>query len=178
MWKSGDHVILRGIYNQNVWIAQSAVVVQDDPAEVALAILPGARCAVPEGYLSRKHGTEGKWSRWDDYQNNRRNMQEFSWKTNRLLLLMEPEKFYASIYFWNHDTHEFLCYYVNFQLPFTRSVHGFDTLDLELDIVIDPSYEWHWKDMEEYEDGIAKGIFLPEWLDRIDQAVGRIDQFP
>jgi hypothetical protein len=66
MWKPGDHVLLRGIYNNHVWIAQSSIVVKDDPAEVALALLPGAGCAVPEGYLNRKHGTGGKWSRWDD----------------------------------------------------------------------------------------------------------------
>lgn len=170
MWKPGDHVVLRGIYNRHVWIAQSAVVVKDDLAEVAIAIIPGAQCAVPEGYISGKHGATRKWSRWDDYQNDHRNMQELTWHTNRVLLLMEPEKYYASIYFWNDSSHEFLCYYVNFQLPFTRSVHGFDTLDLELDIVIDPSYEWQWKDVEEYQDGIAKGIFMREWIDGIDQA--------
>lgn len=170
MWKSGDHVLLRGIYNHHVWIAQSAVVVKDDPSEVALAILPGARCAVPEGYLNRKHGAEGKWSRWDDYLHDRRDMQEFTWQTNRLLLLMEPEKYYASIYFWNHASNEFLCYYVNFQLPFTRTTCGFDTLDLELDIVIEPSYAWEWKDAQEYQDGIAKGVFQQEWIEAIDQA--------
>lgn len=162
--------MLRGIYNHHVWIAQSCIVVKDDPSEVALVILPDARCAVPEGYLNRKHGAGGKWSRWDDYLNDRRDMQQFNWHTNRLLLLMEPEKYYASIYFWNHATNEFLCYYVNFQLPFSRSTHGFDTLDLELDIVIEPSYEWEWKDAQEYQDGIAKGIFQQEWIDHIDRA--------
>lgn len=170
MWQPGDHVVLRGIYNQHVWIAQSAIVVKDDPAEVALTIFPGAGCAVPEGYLNRKHGTEGKWSRWDDYLNDHRNMQALTWHTNRLLLLMEPERYYASIYFWDHASHEFLCYYVNFQLPFTRSTSGFDTLDLELDIVIEPSYEWEWKDAQEYQDGIAKGVFQQEWIDSIERA--------
>ncbi len=170
MWKPGDHVVLRGIYNNHVWIAQSAIVVKDQPDEVALAILPGAQCAVPEGYIKRKHGSEGTWSRWDDYQNDRRNLQELTWHTNRLLLLMKPNEYYGSIYFWNHASHEFLCFYINFQLPFARTSHGFDTLDLELDIIVEPSYEWQWKDLEEYQDGIAKGIFLQEWIDHIDQA--------
>ncbi len=176
MWNYGDHVILRGLNNQHVWIAQSAIVVKDDPTEVALAILPGAECAVPEGYVNRKHGGSRKWSRWDDYQNGRRNIQKISWQTNRLLLLMEPEKYYASIYFWNHASHEFLCYYVNFQLPLRRSAHGFDTLDLELDIVIEPSYEWSWKDAEEYQDGITKGIFQQEWIDSIERAKPEVFQ--
>jgi protein associated with RNAse G/E len=176
MWKPGDHVLLRGIYNNHVWIAQSSIVVKDDPAEVALALLPGAGCAVPEGYLNRKHGTGGKWSRWDDYLNDRRDMQEFNWHTNRLLLLMEPESYYGAVYFWNHASNEFLCYYINFQLPFTRTAHGFDTLDLELDIVIEPSYEWQWKDAEEYQEGIAKGVFQPQWIEKIDQAKAEVFQ--
>lgn len=170
MWNPGDRVVLRGIYDNHVWIAQSAIVVKDQLEEVALAILPGAQCAVPEGYIKRKHGGEGKWTRWDDYKNDRRSLQELTWHTNRLLLLMSPADYYASIYFWDHATHEFLCFYVNFQLPFKRSTHGFDTLDLELDIVVEPSYEWQWKDLEEYQEGIAKGVFQQEWIDNIDHA--------
>ncbi len=176
MWKSGDNVVLRGIYNHRVWIAQSAVVVKDDPDEVALAILPGAQCAMPEGYINGKHGVRRGWSRWEDYRNDDCNMQDFIWHTNRLLLLMEPEKYYATIYFWRNEDHQFLCYYVNFQLPFTRSANGFDTLDLELDIVIEPAYDWRWKDVEDYQDGIARGILSKEWTDKIDQAKNEIFQ--
>lgn len=176
MWKPGDHVVMRGVYNQHVWIVQSAIVVKDTVEEVAIAILPGAQCAMPEGYINGKHGVRGKWSRWDDYQNDRRDMQEFTWHTNRLLVLMQPEKYYASIYFWKHDTGEFLCYYVNFQLPFVRSAHGFDTLDLELDIVLEPSLAWSWKDQEEYQDGIARGVLRPEWIDEIEQSTEEIFQ--
>jgi hypothetical protein len=52
MWKPGDVVALRGIYNQRVSYIQSAVVVQDQPEEVALAVLPGAECFAPEGYIA------------------------------------------------------------------------------------------------------------------------------
>lgn len=176
MWNPGDHVILRGIYNRRVWIVQSSIVVKDEPNEVALALLPGAQCAMPEGYIHGKHGPEGKWSRWDDYLHKLPNLQEFTWHTNRLLLLMRPEDYYGSIYFWRHDTNEFLGYYVNFQLPFTRTTNGFDTLDLELDIVIEPSYAWHWKDSEEYQDGIAKGILGKEWTDQIEQSKPEVFQ--
>src|SRR5215207_2322831 len=176
MWKPGDTVVLRGIYNQRVWIAQSALVVQDDSKEVALAILPGAECAMPEGYINGKHGVRRDWARWEDYISDNRKMQKFIWHTNRLLLLMEPQKYYATIYFWKDDNHQFQCYYINFQLPFIRTTHGFDTLDLELDIIIEPSYEWYWKDLEDYQDGIERGILLKDWTDQIDEAMKEIFQ--
>jgi len=170
LWKPGDIVALRGIYNQRAWYVQSAVVVQDEPQEVALAILPGAECFAPEGYINGKHGARRQWDRWDDYTNNKWKMQGYSWHTNRLLILLKPGKYYASIYFWRADTNQFLCYYINFQLPFRRNGIGFDTLDLELDLIIEPAYEWRWKDFDEYREGINSGIILKEWIDQTECA--------
>ena len=170
MWKPGDSVALRGIYNQRVSYIQSTVVVQDCPEEVALAVLPGAECYAPEGYIHGKHGVSGRWDRWDEYAKNNWKMQRYAWHTNRLLILLQPEKYYASYYFWQADENRFLCYYVNFQIPFQRARIGFDTFDLELDIVIEPTYEWHWKDVDDYQRGIECGILLNEWTQEIDAA--------
>ncbi len=174
-WKPGDTVAMRGIYNQHVWIAQSAIVVQDTKDEVALAILPGAECMMPEGYINGKHGERREWDRWGDYKNNNWDMQKFIWHTNRLLVLLEPQKYYATIYFWREDTNQFLCYYINFQLPFWRSECGFDSLDLELDIVIDPEHKWHWKDEGDYRKGIDSNIILKKWIDEIE--IAKLDIF-
>ena len=169
-WKPGDTVALRGIYNQRVSYMQSAVVVRDSSEEVALAIIPGAECCAPEGYINGKHGAAGQWDRWDKYLKGDWKMQSFVWHTNRLLILLQPEKYYASYYFWRANDNEFLCYYVNFQLPFDRSSIGFDTFDLELDIVIEPTYEWHWKDLDDYQRGIQRGILCKEWVREINAA--------
>ncbi len=176
MWKPGDSVAFRGIYNQRVWIVESALVVKDSEEETVLALLPGAECMMPEGYVNGKHGERHTWDRWSDYQSDNRNMVKFLWHTNRLLVLLEPDKYYATIYFWEDATDQFLCYYVNFQLPFWRSGCGFDTLDLELDVVIEPSYGWQWKDLEDYQDGINRGILLKEWTAKVDDAKKEIFQ--
>src|SRR5512138_3101484 len=131
-WKPGEAVALRGIYNQHPWYIQSAVMVHDKPEEVALAILPGAECCAPEGYINGKHGPTGQWDRWGEYVQNNWKLQRYTWRTNRLLILLQPEKYYASYYFWQADKNLFTGYYINFQLPFRRSAVGLDTLDLEL----------------------------------------------
>jgi protein associated with RNAse G/E len=137
---------------------------------VALAILPGAECFAPSGYMNGKHGPSGYWDRWGEYKKGDWEMQRYAWRTNKLLILLEPEKYYASFYFWRADTNQFLCYYINFQLPFRRSQIGFDSFDLELDMIIEPTYEWHWKDVDQYQKGIAYGILLPEWIQEIEAA--------
>lgn len=169
-WKPGEHVALRGIFGDRVSYIQSAVVVHDRHEEVALAILPGAECFAPEGYINGKHGTSGQWDRWDAYIKGNWKMQRYSWHTNRFLILLQPEKYYASYYFWQDDKNQFLCYYINFQLPFRRTRIGFDSLDLELDIVIEPTYEWRWKDLDDYQRGIECGILRQEWIKEIDTA--------
>jgi protein associated with RNAse G/E len=71
---------------------------------------------------------------------------------------------------WNDASGQFLCYYINFQLPFTRSQCGFDTFDLELDMVIEPTFAWKWKDVREYQQGIQRGILREEWVEAIENA--------
>ncbi len=169
-WKPGESVALRGIYKNRVSYIQSAVVVHDRPEEVAVAVLPGAECSAPEGYINGKHGPSGHWDRWGEYAKGSWNMQRYIWHTNRLLILLQPEKYYASYYFWRAADEQFIGYYVNFQLPFRRSEVGFDSFDLELDIVIEPTYVWHWKDEDDYRIGIECGILRREWVREIETA--------
>jgi len=169
-WMPGEPVALRGIYNNRVWYMQSALVVHDSPEEVALAILPGAECSAPREYIHGKHGDCGLYDRWGNYLGDRWNMENYLWRTNRLLILLQPEMYYARMFFWDHGSGNFLCYYVNFQLPFRRTEIGFDTLDLELDIIIEPDHEWHWKDVENYQKGIDCGVIRREWVEQIDKA--------
>ena len=171
VWKPGDIVAMRGIYDQRVWSAQPTIIIKDSPEEVILAILPGAECMVPKGY---SNGKQGNWRRWD-FKDKEWELENFVWHTNRLLVLLEPQKFYATIYFWQESTNQFLCYYINFQLPFSRSECGFDTLDLELDIIVEPEYKWRWKDEDDYQKGIDSGIILKEWTKEIELA--KLDVF-
>lgn len=170
MWKPGDVVALRGIYNGRVWYMQSTLVVQDTSEEVALIVLPGAECSAPEGYKNRKPDGSGHWDRWDDYLQDSWNMHSYLWRTHRVLILLQAEKFYSTMLFWNHEKNTFVGYYVNFQLPFRRRDLSLDTLDLELDLDIKPDLSFRWKDMEEYEKGIEAGIIQPAWVKAVDDA--------
>ena len=169
LWKEGDAVVLRGVYEGRPTYAQSMRVIRDTPDETALLIWPGAECAVPKGYIHHPHDAS-KWDRWAETLTNSLDLQPYTWHTNRFLVLLEPEKFYATIYIWEAEPNQFSCYYINFQLPFRRTPIGFDTLDLDLDIVIEPDFQWKWKDAGEYEHGIRSGGIKTEWVNEIEQA--------
>lgn len=168
LWNEGDTVVLRGVYEERPVYVQSARVVKDTPEETALLVWPGAECMVPNGYLNHAHSAA--WDRWQETMDNTLDLKPFTWHTNRFLILLEPEKFYSTIYIWKAASNRFDCYYVNFQLPFRRTRLGFDTLDLDLDIVIQADYTWKWKDMDEYQRAIQLGGIRPEWAASVERA--------
>ena len=166
MWKPGEVVSWRGIYRERVWHAQTTIVVKDSPEEIVLTLLPGTECIAPEGYLDGKDSSKRRWNFKDKYWA----AQDYLWRTNRLLLLLEPEKFYSIMHFWEHASNEFLCYYVNFQLPFKRGANSVDTLDLDLDIIVNPDLSFEWKDEADYQKAIEHEIIFPEWIQGIEDA--------
>jgi protein associated with RNAse G/E len=166
VWKPGEVVTWRGIYRERVWHAMPTIVVKDTSQETVLALTPGANCMVEENYAKNRKNGKRRW----DFKEDDWNLENFTWHTNRLLFIMEPEKYYSVIYFWNHENDEFLCYYINFQLPFKKKHSSIDTLDLDLDLVIHPDFSFEWKDADEYQTAIEAGIILPEWIEEIESA--------
>ena len=166
VWKPGDIISWRGIYRNKVWHAQTVIIVKDTPEEIVIALLPGAECVAPGGYLNGKDSNKRRWN----FKNKDWESQDYLWRTNRLLILLEPEKYYSTMYFWDDDSNEFLCYYINFQLPFQRSHCGIDTLDLDLDLIINPDFSYEWKDEDDYQKAIDNGVITPEWTREIEMA--------
>lgn len=170
MWSYGDLITWRGIYRERIWHVQPTLLVKDSPQEVVTTLLPGTECVAEEGYPQQKKNDRHRWYFVDrDWQ-----LATYTWKTNRLLLIFEPEKYYSTILFWNHGSDEFLCYYINFQLPFRRNHRSLDTLDLDLDIVIRPDLTYEWKDLDDYQTAIEHGVILPEWIQGIESAKSEI----
>lgn len=169
-WKPGDAVTWRGVYRNRVWHAQTVIIVQDTPEEIVMTLLPGAECVAPEGYLNGKDSNRRRWNFKDkDWEK-----QNYLWRNNRLLLLLEPQKYYSTMYFWHDESNEFLCYYINFQLPFQRSHCGVDTLDLDLDLIINPDFSFEWKDEDDYQKAIDNGVIIPEWTQEIEMAKNEV----
>lgn len=169
-WQPGEIAALRGISGGRFWSARSTIVIHDQPDELALLLLPGAECAAPWGYVHQKHGDHSRWDRWGDELSRSWSVDKYNWQTKRCLILMTPGSVYSILLMWEHVNNKFLGYYVNFEIPYTRSLPGFDTHDLELDMVIDPSLAWQWKDQEEYRQGVELGMIKPEIQAEIKQA--------
>lgn len=169
LWKAGDHVMHRGIANKQVWLVRPSLVVSDSVTRTLLLLVPGTRCKFPAGLIARKYSKtrDNSRSRWDEQDNPPWEMVDWIWQEKRFLTFLEPDSYYSIAIVWDHDSDEFLGWYVNFELPFQRSPIGFDTLDLELDLVVSPDYGLRWKDAAEYEDAVRRGFIIAPMAEQI-----------
>lgn len=53
----------------------------------------------------------------------------------------------------------FLHWYVNFQRPVRRFELGYETMDLIVDIIVEPDLSWRWKDRECFDSAVERGVF-------------------
>jgi hypothetical protein len=79
------------------------------------------------------------------------------WEGHGVLQLQRPGDRHAVWVFWHGPERECRGWYVNLQEPFRRTSRGFDTQDLELDIVLDLDGGWRFKDDELLEHWIERG---------------------
>lgn len=169
-WQPGDPIVVRGIVHGHVWIAHPMTVIEDSPERLILLLRPGTQCRIPAGLIERKYSGASKdsLSRWDEQENPPWQMRDWIWKRNRFLFFKEPGAYFSECIVWHDESDEFLGWYVNFEMPSTRTAIGFDTLDLELDLEVSPAYDYQWKDEGEYEEGVRRGAISPTVAQRVE----------
>jgi predicted RNA-binding protein associated with RNAse of E/G family len=152
-WEPGETVLLREVWRERIWTARPAIAVRDDDDLAAFCIPPGTRWKAPV----RWNGTalrlpEDNWRLVDRL-----------WTGHRILSFAWPDVAHAVLLFWEHGTDAFEGWYVNLQTPLRRSAVGFDYFDHALDALIAPDRSsWSWKDEDELEEAVARGIFTTE----------------
>jgi hypothetical protein len=151
-WKSGDSVVLRGVWRQRFWWACSATIVQDTPDLLAIYWRAGTPNMVPaQRPLPR------------DLLTNKISLVAQTWVETDVLMLVIPEAAHAVYVMWETGQTKLRCWYIGLQEPLRRTEIGFDTMDHLLDIVISADRsKWHWKDEDEFEEAVALGVYSTE----------------
>jgi len=92
------------------------------------------------------------------------NTEEFRERTspdNHVLTLTPPNSWHSVWLFWDSDW-QFQNWYVNLQAPIRRIGRGIQVHDYALDIIVRPDMTWSWKDMDEFDELVARGFFTAE----------------
>jgi len=166
-FEAGTPVALRDVWDGAVWSARPAIVVEDTPEQVMLYIPVGTRwfAPFPEGRRVKiqQPAFELAPLRYEEEIH----VLSFSW----------PDTWYAVLLFLRPDgsAHS---WYVNLEEPLRRTELGFDTLDHELDVIVELDGSWRWKDEDDLAESIRRGVIPAEEEPRLradgERAVRRI----
>jgi len=86
---------------------------------------------------------------------------ERTWARGSILSFSWPAAGHAILLFF-HPDHTAWTWYVNVESPLRPTELGFDTEDRVLDVVVAPDRSrWEWKDRDELEEGVRRGLFTP-----------------
>jgi hypothetical protein len=75
---------------------------------------------------------------------------------------------------WDRSTSEFLGWYVNFEHPAEATPSGLVTMDLVLDLWVNPDRSWEWKDRGDYQDLLKDGTLDPGVDDQLRTEAARV----
>jgi hypothetical protein len=143
------------MWGDRIWSARPLIVVEDRPDYRAFYAPNPLRYRIPVGDDDVELRLPAR--RW--------RLAEKEWTHNRVLSF-GFDAGYAVLVFWD-PSDVFRGYYVNLEDPLRPTPLGFDTTDNLLDVVIEPDRSaWRWKDEDELEEAIARGLFTE------DQAAG------
>jgi Protein of unknown function (DUF402) len=144
-FERGVEVALRDVWKGVVWAARPALVVEDTLGEVVLFLPVGTRWFAPVRDGRRLKIPEPGFE-LAERANEDAHVLSFAW----------PGSFAAALLLFRRDWSP-LHWYVNLEQPLRRTPIGFDTLDLQLDAIVE-SDSWRWKDEDELAEAIRRGI--------------------
>ena len=157
-WRPGDAVVRREVWRGQPKVAWGGIVVSDEPDLLALYMPEGSPLRFAPDFFGAPH----PWSHKD------------RWHGHGVLQLQRPGEMHSVWVFWEGAERKLGAWYVNIQEPFRRSRFGFDTQDLELDIVVSPDGSWRYKDDERLEGWIERGRWTPAEVADIRSEARRI----
>ncbi|MER8098136.1 DUF402 domain-containing protein [Streptomyces goshikiensis] len=149
---TGEAVVRRDVHRSGrVWSELALRVVCDTGEALVTACAPGAQARWPA--LHAKARDEGDHAvRTEAFEAMAAGEWELApgvWQETELLLWKPPAAWFSINAFFTAGAMR--NWYVNFEHPARRTEAGFDTLDLTVDLVIDPDLStWTWKEEDEY----------------------------
>lgn len=177
-WSTGDLIVRSEVLGlqpddlvtvspaNGVWEGLPVFVVEDSPTQLVSYTAPGAELGFVDGSWPTPDGLHPWHGR-------------STWQGHGCLMVQRPEDHFAVWHFWDGPDRDFVCWYLNLQTAFRRTDSGYDTQDLELDIVVFPDGTHVVKDAEVLDDRVAEGRFsaeLVEWIRSYgDELIARLE---
>ncbi len=151
LWEPGQVVVVREVLKGKIYSAVAMRVVQDAPDFSVLYLAPQTPYLWP-------HTSAGESIR---IQTEHWVLREEPWPFGDTLYLIQPGSGYTVTAVWNEVIFDF--WKINLEEPMRRTELGFDYMDQMLDIIVTPDRSsWRWKDEDEIQLALERGILSKE----------------
>jgi len=166
----GDVIVRRDVHRGRVWSASPLVVLDDGPDELVAARGPGSSWTAAAGYPGFDRQivglTTGSWE-----------MEEYQWERTYAVTRVRTGRPYNLIHLFDAETADFICWYVNFERPIRRHPDGrsYDTMDLMLDLVVLPTGDTIWKDVDHWAWAQTSGLFTTEDIASVEAVRAEVE---
>lgn len=175
-WNSGEVIVRREVlglapisssgpapaWHGRAWEALPVYVVEDSDDALITYIAPRAEIGFADGPWPTRDGRHP----WSGRQ---------QWQGHGSLMIQRPGEHHAVWHFWTGAERQFACWYINLQTAFVRTAIGYDTQDLELDIIVLPDGTWSYKDLDLLDERVAEGRYsreLVQWVTSLGDQLG------
>jgi hypothetical protein len=149
-WERGQEIVARQIWHGRPVFGIPLIVIEDTAEHLVTYTAPGAPFGftdapfpTPDGLHPRRHGGS-------------------EWVGHGVVEVTRWDSDYSVMHFWRGSNRTFAAWYLNIQEPLRRTSIGYDTQDLELDVVIYPNGRWDLKDDELLDVWVARGRWTAE----------------
>lgn len=136
------------------WMAMPVRVIEDSAERLVTYVAPGA----PFGFRDGAWPTPDGRHPWHERP---------AWGGHECLMVQRPGDDHAVWHFWTGADRAFRCWYINLQTAFVPTPIGFDTMDLELDLVVFPTGDFVVKDLDVLPERVAEGRLTQAVVDHV-----------
>lgn len=171
-WQRGDTVVIRERWRDRLWSAVPHVAVEPYVTYV------------PEGARATYASSVGVPGR----EGLSRSQRKLAALESCVYRVVERSIGLSMLHFFTPGSHArvnlgwtedgtFTGWYVNLERPVTAHEHGLETMDLVLDLHVAPDGSWRWKDSEDFDEAVDRGLLEAELRPVLEaDARGMLDQ--
>jgi len=172
VWAPGQTIVHQEVWRGRVWAARPLTVVEDADDRLLLWLPKGTVRQVPITPPTRVDPATREARAIENLARGDWAHGEHVWDVSCLWVL-RPGDWHGVWVSWlpsgAHDG-----WYVNLQRPFVRTPIGIEAMDLALDVVVEPDRTWRWKDADEFDELVARGIFDAATAQRVRDEAARV----
>ena len=161
-WKFGTQIVQYEMWGERIVLARPVTVAEDRSTHIALyshPMTPTVSRVIENRYALNVSERIDIYMQMLD--SGVGEFREQPSPNNHVLTLTPPNSWHSVWLFWDSEW-QFKNWYVNFQAPIRRLRRGIQVRDYALDITVRPDMTWSWKDVDEFEELIARGFFTDE----------------